>query len=264
MDILVEQPYIKKVIAVIKNSLVRTPRKISVKGRLSDAFVYILSGECEYTFENGARFTVRKGDLLYLANNAVYDMKLQTDIYQSIYVNFLFDTSHFYESKVYPYNEIYNFFHLFKKLYQEYQNINAHSSVACMHQLYEIYLSLCKLSEKTYVPSTLREKIEESKNYMQLHYADSDLSLPTLSQMAKMSEVYYRKNFYSVYKISPKKYLTQLRINKACELLQSSFLSIEEVASSCGFSSWPYFSKVFKLATGETPAVYRKNKKRSL
>ena len=53
MDILVEQPYIKKVIAVIKNSLVRTPRKISVKGRLSDAFVYILSGECEYTFENG-------------------------------------------------------------------------------------------------------------------------------------------------------------------------------------------------------------------
>ena len=260
MEILKNQPYIKDLIAVIKNSMMQTPRKIFVNGRLNDAFVYILSGACTYIFENGSQYVAQSGDVLYLANHAVYEMKLQTEKYEFIYVNFLFDGEQFFESKVYSCEENYNFLPIFKKMYQEYRSMSAHSRITCMRQLYDIYSLLCEMNERTYVPDSLREKMEASKEYMQLHYAEINLSIATLAERAEMSEVYYRKMFQATYKVSPKKYLTLIRIKKSCQLLEYSFLSLEEVAVLCGFSSWQYFSRVFKNKTGESPASYRKKK----
>jgi AraC-like DNA-binding protein len=55
---------------------------------------------------------------------------------------------------------------------------------------------------------------------------------------------------------SPIDYLTEYRINEACNLLRSSNLSIAEVAISVGFFDQFYFSRVFKKAVGMPPSKY--------
>lgn len=256
MNLLVEQPYIQRIIAVIKNSMLQTHRKIRVNGRKSDAFVYVLSGSCAYTTEKGS-FTVRENQVLYLSNQAVYTMELQTDNYEFIYVDFLAEErEERYDCFVLSVgNEVESAFY---KLYRAYRRGEMENHLTCMRYLYGIYEQLRKSSASVYLQGTLRDKIAEVKEYIEEHYGDTALSVASLSERFGMSEVYLRKTFRAVYKTSPKKYMVSIRLKKAINWMQYSFLSLEECAKLCGFSCVQYFNKAFKDATGETPAVYRR------
>ena len=54
-------------------------------------------------------------------------------------------------------------------------------------------------------------------------------------------------------------YIRNVRIDKAKELLCGTQLKLYEIAEKTGYSDPKYFSKVFREATGLTPAEYRKN-----
>lgn len=59
--------------------------------------------------------------------------------------------------------------------------------------------------------------------------------------------------------VSPKEYLTRLRIGRASALLRSTDLPVGEIALSCGFAP-ESFSRVFTRKTGKTPLRYRRGK----
>jgi AraC family transcriptional regulator, arabinose operon regulatory protein len=65
--------------------------------------------------------------------------------------------------------------------------------------------------------------------------------------------------FKSEMQLSIQQYLTQVRLAKAKCHLESSFLSIKEIAASVGFSSVTRFVVCFKNFAGATPAHYRKH-----
>ena len=65
--------------------------------------------------------------------------------------------------------------------------------------------------------------------------------------------------FKSEMEFSIQQYLTQVRLAKAKSHLESSFLSIKEIAASVGFSSVARFAVCFKNLVGVTPAQYRKH-----
>lgn len=52
-------------------------------------------------------------------------------------------------------------------------------------------------------------------------------------------------------------YITELRINKAIQLMSKQELTTEEIASLSGYNDYYYFNKVFKKHTGSTPYKYR-------
>ncbi len=52
-------------------------------------------------------------------------------------------------------------------------------------------------------------------------------------------------------------YLTELRLEKAKELLSSSDLKLYEIAEQVGYPNMSYFSRIFKKFTGKTPIDYR-------
>lgn len=58
--------------------------------------------------------------------------------------------------------------------------------------------------------------------------------------------------------VTPQKYLTDIRIAKAKELLYSSTLSCGEIAASVGYPDPLYFSRVFRRETGQPPQAFRK------
>ena len=69
----------------------------------------------------------------------------------------------------------------------------------------------------------------------------------------------FRKN----YNLSLTDYIQKTRIRRAKVLLIHSRASIAEIATSLGFGSASYFSKVFSSFCGCTPKEYKKNHQNS-
>lgn len=93
--------------------------------------------------------------------------------------------------------------------------------------------------------------------YMQSNYGESP-RLRELSEIACMSERHFCRRFKETYGIPPSQYLMQLKLGRACVLLEESQLSISEIAMECGFPDINYFSKCFRTARQRTPTEYRR------
>jgi transcriptional regulator GlxA family with amidase domain len=57
--------------------------------------------------------------------------------------------------------------------------------------------------------------------------------------------------------LTPQRYITNKRIQRACDLLHSPDLTIDEIAEQCGFCDRNYFTTVFTRLKGTGPAEYR-------
>ena len=101
------------------------------------------------------------------------------------------------------------------------------------------------------------EKIRYAVEYMMQNYRSSDLSVQDLCKRCAISDTYFRKCFLEEFRVTPNKYLTNLRIDYAKDLLDSGVYSIEQVAERSGFIEPKYFSTVFKKTVGKTPSEYK-------
>jgi AraC-like DNA-binding protein len=68
--------------------------------------------------------------------------------------------------------------------------------------------------------------------------------------------VYFRKIFKSIYGVSPIKYINNLKIEHARELIESQMYSISEAAFHSGYSDSSSFSRDFKKHFDMTPGEY--------
>ena len=91
-----------------------------------------------------------------------------------------------------------------------------------------------------------RENLHEGVGVKELA-AFLDISISTLNR--KFQEYLY---------ITPQTLLHQLKISRACELLESSMLNVSEISYRCGYESPAAFSRAFKSAKGLSPLQYRK------
>jgi len=81
-------------------------------------------------------------------------------------------------------------------------------------------------------------------------------SVGLLAPALKISGAYLRKNFREQYRMSPKEYLTQVRLQTARSLLETGYFTIREVAMRSGFENEKYFSTVFRQHLGTPPSSY--------
>ncbi|BCJ94696.1 transcriptional regulator [Anaerocolumna cellulosilytica] len=83
----------------------------------------------------------------------------------------------------------------------------------------------------------------------------------TLEQLADkmcMSKYHFSRKFKERTGYSPIDYFTRMKIQKACELLETSLVEIKVISEYLSFSTPYYFSEVFKKITGYSPKNYRK------
>ena len=93
------------------------------------------------------------------------------------------------------------------------------------------------------------------------HFAEQ-FNIPQLAKQCALSESVYRRRFRQLTGVSPIRYINQLKIEKACQLLRSGDITPSEISDYLNFDSVSYFYRVFKSVTGFTPNEYRKQDER--
>lgn len=133
---------------------------------------------------------------------------------------------------------------------------------------YACFLQLCvRLSRLYQLTDTEQHRcvmqLAAATAYMEGHFCSS-ISVAELAQMSGYSQRQFSRLFKEAYGVSPNAYITNLRIQKAQQLLQNTQLPIGEIAWNCGFEDQNYFSRMFRQTAGVTPSAYRNRERNNV
>lgn len=120
-----------------------------------------------------------------------------------------------------------------------------------------IFAKLIELCPSQSQPREEDSLISKAKDEIESSYFRKEFNVNYLSKALSISRSALYRNFMSEHGISPAAYITNQRIERACDLLLTTRLSISSIANSVGFSDSMHFSKVFKKSRGRTPTAYR-------
>ncbi len=104
--------------------------------------------------------------------------------------------------------------------------------------------------------------VETALRYMKSEYMNP-ISISEIAARLSLDRSYFSNLFKNEMGISPGKYLTQIRLSNAAELLTKHAMSPSIAALSCGFSDIYHFSKAFKKHYGQSPREYIKLHKKT-
>lgn len=100
--------------------------------------------------------------------------------------------------------------------------------------------------------------IQNAMTYIDEHFTDT-LSLKQIAEIANMSPSYFSQVFKSINGFSAWDYIISCRISMAQQLLQTTDLSVLDIAAKCGFNNSANFNRQFKKITTVSPTEYRQS-----
>ena len=101
------------------------------------------------------------------------------------------------------------------------------------------------------------QTIERGIRYLQFD-EEQKLSIDEIAKMCFVTPAYFRRLFREYAGMSPSEYRTHRKIERACELLLRSDLSVAELSDLLGYEDPSYFCRVFKKQVGVPPSEYLK------
>lgn len=99
--------------------------------------------------------------------------------------------------------------------------------------------------------------MQKAADYLEQHDSRS-LNLDQVAQAINLSTAQLNRRFRRSFGQTPHEYLTARRLHKACLLLRTSALTLEQISEACGYSNGQYLSRLFHKQMQMTPNEYRK------
>lgn len=122
-------------------------------------------------------------------------------------------------------------------------------------QLYKMLMDVLRQSRSSISVSPL---VHQVAAYLNSHYQEN-VSIGALAAQLYVSKEFLIRKFHNDIGITPKQYLTHIRIQKARTLLVHTEMSIREVAEESGFGTEKNIFYAFKQVLGTTPTQFRDN-----
>lgn len=139
--------------------------------------------------------------------------------------------------------------------YADKEKIQSVISIAVMLTEYILYNDMIK--------PRYNINVELATKFIDENY-QKDIAVSNICKAANISKSVLYKNFAAYLGMTPVDYINKKRIEKACNLLLKSNLSIENIMGAVGFSNLSYFYKKFKELKGVTPKQYRSQNSENL
>ena len=124
----------------------------------------------------------------------------------------------------------------------------------------EILAELCRLSGASLAPARGGLAPWAKRRCLELmqERLSEDISLDELADEAQLSPFHFARMFKESVGMPPRVYLTQLRLERACELLETTDLPVTEIAFEVGYSSNQVLARLFIKHRHTTPSDYRR------
>ncbi len=246
-------------------------------------FSYVACGSAIHYFQNQS-VVVHKGDYFMVNYNEVHKFSTnQNDEFKVINILFkpeFIDPSlkecrgfqdliaitsincYYFNLEVVPSSIIYHdksgeVLTLFEKMLHEYSGKKMKYRELLRCYLTELILVTLREIHRTnndtkYVDHTVNKIL----NYINENFA-SDIKLKDLSKQLGYNSSYLSSLFSNNLGISFNKYLQNVRLTNACDLLANTTQSIEEISVACGYSDSKFFRTLFKNKLKMSPSAYR-------
>ena len=119
---------------------------------------------------------------------------------------------------------------------------------------------VCFLMQQFEADSAIQKAVQKIITEISGNAFDSQINIAQILEKSGYSEDYIRSCFKEITGKTPNEFLTDIRIKHACFLIDiySHNLSLSEIAESCGYLDYVYFSKKFKSVMGVSPREYKK------
>ncbi|MGC5770910.1 helix-turn-helix domain-containing protein [Paenibacillus pabuli] len=104
--------------------------------------------------------------------------------------------------------------------------------------------------------------VHQMKEHAERHYAEA-LSLDELADLHGIHAYTLSRAFKQTFGQNFVDYLTEIRLNRAKELLESTDVKINEIAEQVGYQA-SYFNRLFKKSEGTTPSRYREDVRKQI
>ena len=230
------------------------------KGRLDHYLLFVISGKAITETGHGVK-EIAKNDLIIIHSREPYSIKVKDSPLSYLCVHF---TGSEAEERLREYSL--GFFpqvnHLSQKNNMELRFKSLFEAFAKNDNLRdtELALLLDRLlieASRGVTNNTVHfAPLSKSIRYVNEFYT-KPIKITELAEMESMCMTAYNLKFKKQMKMSPTKYIIKLRMEHGTELLDTSNLSVGEIASICGFADINFFSRAFKSYFGVSPTAYR-------
>ncbi|MBT2722757.1 helix-turn-helix domain-containing protein [Bacillus sp. ISL-46] len=228
-----------------------------------NVLILVVQGRVQYTI-SGKQITAEKGDILYIPSTTVRAGKNHESGPHQKYTAIFTLNENEIPTNPFPIDQ--NFFHLktrsfeyvknrFERLYFDIRGKKKHRDFICLGILQEL---IGLFAQELEVPSIAPIKVKYAQiieRFLLENYRKS-IEIEQLAKLIHRSPGYTISVFKEVVGHSPIKYIHQLRILEACNLLVNTDMTVVAISEYLGYYDTSYFSRMFKKLTSLSPMEY--------
>lgn len=219
-----------------------------VKARKYASLSFRISGAGVFDVGN-KHFTVNPGDVLFIPADTPY--KVEYSVSESIVVHMT--DCNYSDPENITLENLGTIEARFRRLLETWYEVRSVNKAKAI--IYDILERMAK-DKKNAIENTA---FSNCLKYIDENFCDPELSIESVCAKGFVSASGLQRSFGEYFGMSPKQYITKLRMGKALELLSEGELSIKEIAFSCGYSDEKYFSRAFRKKYGCPPSHFYKN-----
>lgn len=239
-----------------------------------------LGGECEF-FCEGQIYSLTKGDVVIIPPYAVHKAEVSdfdnyerivSTISKSLLSDFLSISPFMSDSIIHHKTQGSYVVHLHTKnlkeilsLFQEISNRIKRNhepySFASHYLLFramEIILNPASSEPMSSLNSEADQRLHAILKYIEEHLTDSEMNLDNVSSHFHLNKYYFSHYFKENMKVPFYRYVLLKRLATAVALIKQNELSIEEIATKCGFQDYSSFYRLFKKEYNVSPKNLQK------
>ena len=226
------------------------------KDRPAYGAVYYTQGADRYEFSTGEVLEVHAGELLFLPKGSSYAVQ---EVSPSVCYAINFDISE--QMTCVPLmlsvkngKEMEAVFSVAERAWRHKE---AGRVAVCKAQLYHVLAQLQRECHAAYLGKEKHTLIAPAVAKIHADYTQ-EMSIAALAALCGITPEYFRAIFRGIYQTSPLKYINDLRLTHAAELIASGEYSVTEAGRLSGFCDPAHFSRAFKTRFGVPPVGYKK------
>ncbi|MBD1380535.1 helix-turn-helix transcriptional regulator [Bacillus sp. IB182487] len=228
-----------------------------------NVFILVVKGKVKYSI-NGEQIIAEKGDLVFIPSGTLRGAENhESGEHQKYTVAFTIDKNVDY-SNPFPIDKKFHKIktrnpeyvkHRFERLFVDSRGDKKFRSYICVGVLQELLGMFAReLDSPTITPSKVKYT-SIIENYLLENYR-KNIEIEQLAKLINRSPSYTISVFKELMGQSPIKYIHQLRIIEACNLLQNTDMTIGAISDYLGYYDPSYFSRMFKKLTSMSPKEF--------